>query len=349
MSDIFKADVVVVGGGPAGSAAAILCAQNDLDTIIIEREKFPREHPGETVHPGIEPLLKQLGVFDKVLSAGFIRHSGNWVNWGNKKQFISFGKDNSEQWKGYQLWRSEFDSILLNRALELGVKILQPCHVFKPLLNENKNTIVGVSTSNGKIYSSFVVDASGSQHWLTKQLNKKINKFSPLLVATYGYAKEEKFPPFYYDNNPSLTADKYGWTWIAKVRSSLYQWIRLNFSIDYLDKKFYPKELQGMKKEGFTHSADVTWRIVSEPSGPGYFIVGDSAYLLDPSSSHGILKAIMSGIMSGYLINKININKELKDIARMEYHKWITNWFIHDLTKLKEFYIDLPHPPKWII
>lgn len=347
MCEFTKADVVIIGAGPAGSAAAILCAQNDLDVVIVEREKFPRDHAGETVHPGIEPLLKQLGVLDKVLSTNFLRHEGNWVKWGKKNKFISFNKDNTDRWKGFQFWRSKFDTILLDKASESGVKILQPCQVFNPLLSENKDAVVGVSTSKGKIYSNFVIDASGSQHWLTKQLNKKISKLSPLLIANYGYAEEENFSSFY--DVPSLTADKTGWTWIAKVRSSLYQWTRLNFSIDQLDKKCYPKELQKIKKRGFTKSADVTWRIVSEPSGPGYFIVGDAAFVLDPSSSHGILKAIMSGIMSGYLINKINRNKELKDIARIEYCKWMTNWFIQDLTKLKEFYLDLPYPPTWII
>src|SRR5690349_9955143 len=101
MCKFTKADVVIIGAGPAGSAAAILCAQNNLSVVIVEREKFPREHPGETVHPGIEPLLKQLDILDKISSQSFLRYDGNWVNWGNQNQFISFGKDNTDQWKGY--------------------------------------------------------------------------------------------------------------------------------------------------------------------------------------------------------------------------------------------------------
>ncbi len=209
------------------------------------------------------------------------------------------------------------------------------------------NKVEGVSTSKGLIHSSYVIDAAGSQNWLAKQLNIKIRKYSPPLVVTYGYV-EEKYP--FCENLPSITADKDGWTWIAKVRSSLYQWTRLFFSIDSVEREFIPKELCGMQKKGFTHSADVTWRVVSKPSGPGYFMVGDAVSVLSyPSSSHGILKAIMSGIMSGYLITKIKNKRELRNTAIIEYYRWITNWFEHDVNKLKEFYLKLPHPPRWVI
>jgi flavin-dependent dehydrogenase len=346
MSEFVKADVVVVGGGPAGSAAAIICAQNGLDVIIVERQQFPRDHPGETVHPGIEPLLKQLGVLDKVLAAGFIRHKGNWVQWGKEKHFISFGENNSESWEGFQIWRADFDAILLNHALDIGVKVLQPCQVYRPLIIANRNKVEGVATSKGLLHSPYVIDAAGSQHWLAKQLNIEIIKYSPRLIVNYGYVEEKNI---FCDEIPSITIDKEGWTWIAKVQSSLYQWTRLFFSIESREKEFIPRELHGMRKKGFTHSADVTWRIVSKPSGPGYFIIGDAVSVLDPSSSHGILKAIMSGIMSGYLITKIKNNIVLRNIAIKEYYKWITNWFEHDVSKLKEFYLKLSYPPSWIV
>jgi flavin-dependent dehydrogenase len=347
MSEFAKADVVVVGAGPAGSAAAIFCAQNGLDVIIVERKQFPRDHAGETVHPGIEPLLKQLGVLDKVMDASFLRYIGNWVKWDHEKHFLSFDKNGAGSWKGFQLWRADFDAILLNHAQELGVKIIQPCQVYKPIINKSRdNKVKGILTSKGVIYSSYVIDAAGSQQWLSKQLNIEIRKYSPPLIVNYGYV-EEKYP--FCENIPSITADRDGWTWIAKVRSSLIQWTRLFFSIDSMKRDFIPEEIQGMRKKGLTHSADVTWRIATKPSGQGYFIVGDAAFVLDPSSSHGILKAIMSGIMSGYLITKIKNNGELENIAIIEYFRWIMNWFKHDINKLKEFYLKLPFPPAWII
>ncbi len=66
-------DVIILGGGPAGSATAIICAQHGLQVALLERDKFPRNRPGETLHPGVEPLLGQLGVLEEILNADFIR------------------------------------------------------------------------------------------------------------------------------------------------------------------------------------------------------------------------------------------------------------------------------------
>src|SRR6185312_12495598 len=137
------------------------------------------------------PLLKQLGVIDKVLSAGFLRHGGHWVKWNQNKHFISFGENRGESWRGFQMWRADFDTILLNHAHGLGVKIIQPCQVYKPIINTNMNKVEGVSTSKGLIHSSYVIDAAGSQNWLAKQLNMKIRKYSPPLIVTYGYVEEK--------------------------------------------------------------------------------------------------------------------------------------------------------------
>jgi flavin-dependent dehydrogenase len=68
-----KYDVIIVGGGPAGTTAAIQCRRAGLAVALIERVKFPRERPGESLHPGIEPLFQQIGVNERFLSAGFIR------------------------------------------------------------------------------------------------------------------------------------------------------------------------------------------------------------------------------------------------------------------------------------
>src|SRR5262245_45418720 len=75
-------DVIVGGGGPGGSAAAIQCAQAGLRMVLAERELFPRAHPGEALHPGTESLLRQVGVVEEVLAADFPQHEGHWVQWG---------------------------------------------------------------------------------------------------------------------------------------------------------------------------------------------------------------------------------------------------------------------------
>ena len=133
-----KTDVIVVGGGPGGAAAAIQCAGAGLKVILMESLAFPRDQPGETLHPGIEPLLKQLGVLQKIEDAGFLRHEGNWIEWNGDLHFEPFGADEHGPWRGYQVWRADFDAILLNRAREVGVTVMQPCAAKQPLLDAGR-------------------------------------------------------------------------------------------------------------------------------------------------------------------------------------------------------------------
>lgn len=84
-------DVLILGAGPAGTATAIQCANAGLNVTMIEREQFPRDRPGETLHPGIEPLLQQLSVAEQTLTPDLLRHLGIWVQW-NQSQFVPFGK-----------------------------------------------------------------------------------------------------------------------------------------------------------------------------------------------------------------------------------------------------------------
>ena len=99
------ADVIIIGGGPAGSCAAIRCAQRGLHTILLERELFPRDRPGESLHPGFETLLQQLGVLDAVLAAGFLRFDGNWVECKGTTFSSRSSPPSTGATRGLQAWR----------------------------------------------------------------------------------------------------------------------------------------------------------------------------------------------------------------------------------------------------
>ncbi|GAA6623475.1 NAD(P)/FAD-dependent oxidoreductase [Scytonema sp. NUACC26] len=337
LADVSSFDVVVVGSGPGGSATAIWCAQKGLQVALIEAKPFPRSHPGETLHPGIEPLLEQLGAAESVLAANFVRHSGNWVQWDAELQFIPFGEDESGAWLGFQAWRADFDSILLERAKAVGVTVMQPCRAIQVLVEEGR--VVGVETSQGILRASKVVDASGNHHLLARQLGLKIHQHSPRLIAYYGYVTGE-CPK--RDGSPAIVADSDGWTWTARVRSGFYQWTRLSLVGEKVKKDWLPEEFHGLKIHKRMHAAEVTWRIVSQPAGLGYFIVGDAAAVLDPASSHGVLKAIMSGMWAGHLITAQLLDNLSEIHAIREYCQWLDNWFRHDVDKLSTMYDKLP-------
>src|SRR5438552_7770760 len=157
-------DVVVLGAGPAGSATAITCAKAGLCVALLEREEFPRAAPGETLHPGVLPLLRRLGVENDVLAAGFVRHEGHFVTWNGPRHFVPFGRDSHGPWQGLQAWRPDFDNILLAHARRLGVKIWQPCRAHRVIV-ENEQ-VAGIETSSGLVGATYVVDATGRRSWL---------------------------------------------------------------------------------------------------------------------------------------------------------------------------------------
>src|SRR5579872_1851020 len=159
-------DVIIVGGGPAGSAAAIRCAQFGLNAALLEREVFPRDRPGESLHPGFETLLDQLGALDAVLSADFLRFDGNWVHCRGETTFEAFQPTDTGAIRGLQAFRREFDAILLDQARELGVEIVQPGKALKPLVEGSR--VTGVETGNGEMKAAFVIDAAGRGNWLAR-------------------------------------------------------------------------------------------------------------------------------------------------------------------------------------
>ena len=79
MQPMTKTDIVIVGGGPSGAAAAITARSYGFRVVVLEREVGAKMRPGEAAHPGIEPLLLRLGVLDAVSAADFVRYEGHWV------------------------------------------------------------------------------------------------------------------------------------------------------------------------------------------------------------------------------------------------------------------------------
>lgn len=332
--------VAIIGAGPAGTAAAIRCAMAGLSVVLLERAEFPRHRPGETLHPGVEPLLRQLGVWEQVEQAGFVRHSGIRVSVPGQEspQTIEFGADASGPWLGIQAWRADFDQILLRRAISLGVRTLQPCDV-KEILVDN-GAVIGVELNEGRIQAEFTIDAAGGRHWLAKKLQIPMTIESPRLVARYGYFEGDDAST---RDIPMLTADTDGWTWIARVRERTYQWTRLGKSAASRDKKDPclsppqgPLTTDGARIAAL--GADVTWRCATVPAGAGYFLCGDAAAVLDPASSHGVLKGLMSGIYAGHLIEQIQLGLKSESAAAVEYSDWMLRWFQHDVVELRKHY-----------
>ncbi|QZN77668.1 NAD(P)/FAD-dependent oxidoreductase [Paenibacillus sp. DR312] len=324
-----KFDVVVIGGGPAGAAAAISCAQSGLEVLVVVGSQS-RDRPGESLHPGIEPLLDRLGVGDRVRMSHFIRHEGYWVEWGKERHFSLFGSDDDGPWQGYQAWGSEFDKMLLDEAAAQGVQIMHRCFAETPIIEGQR--VVGIKTTKGEIRSTWLLDCSGRNHWLARKFNLPIQRHSPRLFVQYGYVTG-LCPNL--DENPVLVGDETGWTWTAQVKPKVFQWTRLNFENFKWDPEWRPDEFLALDPVGTSGGADMTWRIVKESAGPGYWILGDAACVLDPLSSHGVQKAIMSGMMAAHCIARIATKgQQQEELVIQGYKRWQHNWFLHDAKEL---------------
>jgi flavin-dependent dehydrogenase len=325
-------DVIIIGAGPSGTSAAIWCALNKLSVLIIEYKQFPRHKPGETHHPGISVLFKMLGVNDQVEKQASVRHDGYITMSEDNSRFSKFnpGKDS----KGYQIFREYLDNILLKRAEELGVKILQPCKAIS-IIKKNER-VAGVETDRGIFFARFIIDASGTKQWLSRQLGLEIRKYSRPLFVRYGYMQgrlhQNKFL------NPVFSFQKHGWLWTARINPNQYHWTRLYTELQPGDEAEVPAEYSTLHQRGPIKGADVTWRMVPDCAGKGYFLIGDSAAVSDPSSSKGVLRGMYSGVMASHCMIKLLNHQSGEENIIRSFKEWLGSWYYQDFKIMCDLY-----------
>jgi flavin-dependent dehydrogenase len=329
-------DVIIAGGGPAGAATAIACVQRGLRVRLFERAAFSGHRPGETLHPGIEPLLRQLGLAERFQATVGARHCGIWLSWGGRKQFQPYRADQDGAWHGFQVSRTTFDQLLLDYAHEQGVEVHQPCAVDRMQLAQENEVLV--LTGAGPLSARIIVDATGRASWLSRRLGIARGARSPRLIARYGYAAGHCSR---LDEAPELVGDSKGWVWTAMVQPGLYHWTRVAADGSRPRPGWVPVNLRGLTRVGPSRGADVTWRMAARPAHPAWFIVGDAACLLDPLSSKGVLRAMMSGIAAGHLIANVLDGRIAAAAAASLYRHWLSEWFAQEATRLAAFYRQL--------
>src|SRR5947199_9282966 len=129
-------DVVVIGGGPAGSTVSTLLAQQGVRVRLFERERFPRFHIGESLIPETYWVFKRLKMLDKMKSSPFVKkYSVQFVNAEGKQSAPFYFHDNKphECSQTWQVIRSQFDALMLDNAREQGVEVHQPARVLEVL------------------------------------------------------------------------------------------------------------------------------------------------------------------------------------------------------------------------
>jgi flavin-dependent dehydrogenase len=334
------ADIIVVGGGPAGTAAAIQARQCGLSVVLVEADPSPRQRPGETLHAGALSIFGQLGVKAAIERAAGARYGSIRIDWGGQSSFgppLTSPVDGRPL--GLQIVRSTLDALLIERARSFGADVRRPCRALLPLVDAGR--VVGVQTDLGELKATAVIDASGTGHWLRKGIALREELASPQLIARFGYCRSSDVDAF---ESPCLTGDRDGWRWIARISTDVLAWVSVTFpkAPERPDK---PDCLFDLADIGPTRGADVTWRRVAAFSGSGFFVAGDAAFQVDPAAGHGVLRAMMSGMMAAYQAAEMIRKSVRPDRASLLYRSWMGEWWERDTSALSNLYDKLD--PAW--
>ena len=324
-----NADVIVIGGGPAGSAAATMLARKGWQVTVLEREKFPRDHVGESLLPASIPVLEELGALPAVESAGFLPKYGATMVWGSGDAPWSwYFKETSQRYPhSYQVWRPQFDQILLDNAKAQGVTVLEGHHVTEVIFDGGEAVGVEFTSANGETgegQARFIVDASGQSTLLARHLESK--EWDPFFqnLAVYAYFTGAKPLPEPDQNNIFIESYRYGWLWTIPLhtgRSSVgvvvdsktgQEGIQQNGAKAFLEAQLAQSSLTRAMLEKAKMDSEpavvMDWSYTAgKMYGPGYILAGDAACFVDPLFSSGVHLALMSGVLAAaYVTTALN-------------------------------------------
>lgn len=313
-------DLIVIGAGPAGTAASIYAAIHGLKVALIEG--YPKKcQPGESLFPGVEIIFRQLGVWNAIKNIKPLVYSGHYFSRFNEQQirFISYSPNPREKWYGMQMTRKSLNHILRMQAEQLGVNIIAPCYIKALSITRNKITL---TIANEIFVAPHYIDATGHHHLFARLFNIPFIKYSSQLIASFGYVSHHSSLLL-----PHYRKEKTFSSWVAKITEDNFAWVRVE------KRSLTHKKNNSYKIVG---GADVTWRIANKLAGPGFFLIGDAACVLDPSSGNGVLRALMTGIMAVYCILQITQNHCPASQIYAYYQQWVTSWFLHTVRELEK-------------
>ena len=290
--------------------------------LLLDANNGPKNVPGETLHPGVEPILDSLGVIGDVIDAGFWRHCGIWHECDRDRVFVPYGADDGGQWFGFQADRRTLHEILQNGALAAGAVLERGVRPTRILYFNGR--VEGVTLNGKEIRGRWTLDGTGRKAWLARTLGLGLTAFSPPLGVTFGWADGWGGQA---DGQPRFAFREDGWEWQAPLGGHRTAWVKLRI---------------GDRPRQAPRGCDQTWYLRWKCAEPGYFLLGDSAAALDPSSSHGVLRALMSGILAGHLMVRCHELTVAEEFCIFAYEDWVRQQFLQDVHSLRRQYAGYP-------
>jgi len=317
-------DVAIIGGGPGGSTTGTLLKKYapEMRVLIVEKERFPRDHIGESQLPPIGRILVEMGVWDKVEAAGFPIKFGATYTWGKTTEPWTFGfipleeipKDYKRpgKWEGWrtrvaiQVDRAEYDKILLDHAASMGCEVREDTKVVG--VDHADDTVSGLTLSSGeRVTARHYVDASGNAAVLRRALGVEVE--APQLlknVAFWDYWTGKEMNAPIWEGGAiriHIRSTAYGWIWyIALGRDKTSIGLVANAEY-YKQTGKKPEELyleaihsdplvmkligEGKRRGKIDTTTD--WSYVSDRAhGKNWYLCGESLGFADPILSAGL-------------------------------------------------------------
>ncbi|HEY7252848.1 MAG TPA: NAD(P)/FAD-dependent oxidoreductase [Methylomirabilota bacterium] len=318
-------DVAVIGGGPGGSSAATTLARRGRRVLLLERERFPRFHIGESQLPWINGVLEQLGAHDAVAKAGFVEKWGAsfWEIDGAPAAYIDFtAAVETPMPQTYQVPRARFDEVLLRHAERCGVSVREGHRALDAVFEHDGVTLryAGPDGVEQTARVAAIVDASGRTGFLSRKVGGYEHDRQLQHVAVH--AQYEGIP------RPGgraagdirvLTRTDVGWIWLiplseavtsvgAVVPQALHRReskATADESLDqYLsDTPAAPALLKDARRVSpARYDADYSY-LARTIAGDRWVAVGDASCFLDPIFSTGVLLAMQGGLEAGEAID----------------------------------------------
>jgi flavin-dependent dehydrogenase len=311
-------DAIVIGGGPAGSTAGTILAQKGRRVVVLEKEKFPRYHIGESLLPFGYFTMDRLGILDKIKQSHFTKKfSVQFVTPDGRSSvpFYFHAHLEHEAAQTWQVLRSELDQMLLDNAREKGATVIEEMTV-RDAIRDEKNAVIGVRAvdKSGEAHefrAPITIDASGRDAFFVSRNSWKIRDPYLNKIAVWTYYKGAHRDPGVDEGATTVAyVPEKGWFWYIPLAGDVVS-VGVVAEKDYLMRStkdlkeiFYQEVAQNVWIQDHLAKGEQVgpFRITGEYSyrsrycaSDGLLLAGDAFAFLDPVFSSGVMLALRSG------------------------------------------------------
>lgn len=309
-----ECDVLVIGGGPAGSTVAALLAQKGRNVVLLDKDRHPRFHIGESLLPANLPLFERLGVADEMRAIGIKKRAAEFMSpWHeHKQQFLFADAWDKTMPHAYQVRRSEFDQVLLRRATQLGAHVREGCKVTAVDLEATpERARAQARCDDGRTLAyapRFVVDASGRDTFLASRFQIKHKNPQHNSVAVYGHFENVRRNEGEDEGNIIIFWFEHGWFWFIPLQDGVTSIGMVTWP--YFMKTRGERSLQQFLLDGIGQCPPLLERMAGarltdvieatgnysysceRNHGRNYVLLGDAYAFIDPVFSSGVMMAM---------------------------------------------------------